>query len=299
MSIARPVVRAHAGELLDQIGDVLWRVGHRSQPRRRMQLGGARDRAQQDPQPKEVALAGRRAALEQLRRQETQRSHDLVGMGDLALELREAEVGQPGVTIAVEQDVGGLDVSVQHAVVVDGCDGREQLTGERLDRTRFERGTIQALAQGRARDVVHDDVRLPCREVVIVDADDIRVPDLHLRSRLAREARHGDGVLRECVGNHLERDRPLEALVPCSPDRGHPADSDHLLQAVPRADLLARGQTAAGARGMGVISDSHLLRSYPHRRAAKIRSRHAPGDDRLRRGRIVGVVASRGSREAS
>ena len=52
-----------------------------------------------------------------------------------------------------------------------------------------------------------------------------------------------------------------------------------------------------------VISEHEFTRAVTGFRTesdpAKIGAGITPGDDRLRRGRIVGVVASRGSREAS
>jgi hypothetical protein len=72
---------------------------------------------------------------------------------------RGAEVDQRRLACRVEQDVGGLDVAMQEAGVVDLLQAVEQRPQDALDGGRRQRaGLLQAALQGLALEELHDDV---------------------------------------------------------------------------------------------------------------------------------------------
>ena len=109
--------------------------------------------AQQDRPGRRGRSAGWPARLPGVRGRESAGCRRSSGRGMArALQLREAEVGEPRATCAVEQHVGGLDIAVQDAM----ARGRRRCADEQLDREcvdlrRREATEIQTLAERQFR----------------------------------------------------------------------------------------------------------------------------------------------------
>ena len=71
-------------------------------------------------------------AVEPLRRHVPQRAHDVAGARQLVavLGLGQAEVGDPDFALGVEQEVGGLDVAVEDALLVSILEGLGDLDAD-------------------------------------------------------------------------------------------------------------------------------------------------------------------------
>ena len=147
--------------------------------------------------------------------------------------LRDAEVGEPRLAVAVDEHVVRLDVAVQDAGRMDVAKRAEELLGQRLGLGRL--GGAQALAEVAALDVLHDQVG-PRAGAEVVDRDEVRVLEARGDPRLAAEALQVDPVARERVGHDLDRDRALQPLVEAEPDHRHAAAADPAAQAVAPAE---------------------------------------------------------------
>ena len=105
-----------------------------------------------------------------------------------------AEVGEhrrdliPGtVGQAVEQDVRGLDVEVQHPSLVDLVDGPRDRQHQ-LDRDTCRQRAGDALRQASPRDQVEDEVETAVLFARFVELDDVAMADPPDRPRLAKPA---------------------------------------------------------------------------------------------------------------
>src|SRR5205807_1866317 len=83
-----------------------------------------------------------------------------------------------------------------------------------------------------SRHELHHDAGQPIDLGDVVGLDEIRMVQLGRESRLTQEARAEVGIAREVLCEHLQRDRPLELLVPAGVDDRHPAAADLGLDAV-------------------------------------------------------------------
>ena len=70
-------------------------------------------------------------------------------------------------------------------------------------------------------------------EPEVEDLHDVRVDQPGGGERLAAEAGHESRVVGEMLGEQLDRDIALQALVERQLDRGHPADAEAALDPVP------------------------------------------------------------------
>jgi hypothetical protein len=114
------------------------------------------------------------------------RPDDHAGVGDLGgpVEPGDAEVGQPGAVVAVEQDVGRLDVAVHDAALVHVGQRVGQLRTQRRDVGRVHRSRAQRVGEAAPVDQVGDDVALAVGGAGVEERDQARVPqraeDAHL-----------------------------------------------------------------------------------------------------------------------
>jgi len=93
-------------------------------------------------------------------------------------------------------------------------------------------GVVQDLVQGPTRDEFHHDARELVHLRDVVRLDEIRVVQLRRDARLTQEARAELRIAGQVLGEHLQRDRALELLVPTRVDDRHPAAPDLRLDAV-------------------------------------------------------------------
>ena len=101
-----------------------------------------------------------------------------------------------------------------------------------------------------ARDVLHAQVRLPVDRADLVDGDDVRV--LEPGGGLGLGAEPGAvGVGRQVrLADHLQRDDPVEALLPGLVDDAHAAAAEFLEQ-LEVAELARQGGRTAVGTGAG------------------------------------------------
>jgi hypothetical protein len=106
---------------------------------------------------------------------------DVSGSGGLVIAqlLGDAEVGEEGVAVLVEQDVGGLDIAVDDALLVGGIQGGGDLVEQEGDLLRGPGfPALQGLCQGAAFHQAHDQVSTLGVAPVVVERHDVQVLQL-------------------------------------------------------------------------------------------------------------------------
>ena len=142
---------------------------------------------------------GRRAGevrppLGLLRRHVAGRAEDRLGPGQVAVgveDLGQAEVGDLGRSVGVEQDIGRLEVAVDDPLVV----GLGDRAGQDLDQPGGLRGgprrAVQLPVEAAARQVLQLEEGQAARLADMVDLDDAGVPEAGDRLGLGAEPRRG------------------------------------------------------------------------------------------------------------
>ena len=102
---------------------------------------------------------------------------------------------------------------------------------------------VELVREGTAVDVLHDDVRRAVVLARVVDLDDVGVGEPGGEARLTDEAVAEDRVVGEVAGEHLDRHRPLELVVPREVDDGHAAAAEDVCDAVAPACKRLRAQS--------------------------------------------------------
>ena len=144
----------------------------------------------------------------------------------LAHELGDAEVGDLHAALRVEQDVLGLDVAVENSFLVREL---ERLADFRNDGERLgggEASGLHGLAQVHAIDVFHHQVVEAARLPEVENADDVRVVQAREHAALAVEAFGELRIVRERIGQQLERDEAVEVRLARLEDEAHAAAPD-------------------------------------------------------------------------
>ena len=101
---------------------------------------------------------------------------------------------------------------------------------------------VELVRERTAVHVLHDDVRVAVVLARVVDLDDVGVGEARREARLADEAVSEDRVVGQVAGEHLDRHRPLELVVPRKVDDGHAAAAEHVGDAVAPACKRLRAQ---------------------------------------------------------
>ena len=128
--------------------------------------------------------------------------HAAVGGQALLVERPgDAEVGDLGRALLVDEDVLGLDVAVDDALGVGGAERAGDLdrVGDRLG-DRQPAVAADAVLERLALDVLEDDERRAVVLAGVDDADDVGVVELRDGPRLAPEALELVGVARPAAG---------------------------------------------------------------------------------------------------
>ncbi len=134
-----------------------------------------------------------------------------------------------------DQDVAGLDVPVDQAVLVGGVEGGGDLRGDPYGvRQRQWSAQVEEAAQVAAGDVPHGDVEHSVRLAGLEDRHDVRVVDRRGHLGLVGEALAEGVVAGEFGGEQLEGDRALQAQVAGPVDDGHATAPDLALDEIAR-----------------------------------------------------------------
>src|SRR5205823_946555 len=155
----------------------------------------------------------------------------------------DAEVGDLGRALLVDEHVLGLDVPVDDVARVGGTESPSDLdpVGDRLG-DRQAAHAADPLLERLTLDVLEHDVR-PALVLAGVDhADDVGMRELGDGARFAPEALELIRVRRNLAVHELDRDLTLERGVQCAVDRRHPA------RANPRFQSVAAGKRRAEDR---------------------------------------------------
>jgi hypothetical protein len=138
---------------------------------------------------------------------------------------RNPEVGDSGATLAVDEDVLGLQVAMDDPVLVRELRAGEDLAHD-LQRLADRKSAADQVLQRRALDVLHCDEVATVGLAAVVDADDVLM--LHARGRLglAPEALDELCVLSEALVQELERHLTLKHLVVGQPHVRHAAAAE-------------------------------------------------------------------------
>ena len=199
---------------------------------------------QQHAQGPQVRLGSGTPARHPLRGGVLGRADEPAGLGERgdAGDLGDAEVGEHHPSGArLHQDVGGLEVAVQHAAGVRGPQRAQQRDTDPGRLTRRDRSAAgQPVGERRALDQLHHDPRPAALLDDVMHDDHVRVLDLGDGPRLAHRALtlptrlglDGHFVQMQLLHGHLA----TQQLVGGTPDRAHSATAQPYAQAVPARD---------------------------------------------------------------
>jgi hypothetical protein len=179
----------------------------------------------------------------------------------VAGEAYEPEVGEHDLAVGVDQHVVGLEVAVHEA---RGVDGREPASGLHVEVDDLLPGLAAlGVAQGRAADPMHDDVKVALGLAGVVDRDDVRVGELGEHAGLAEQP---DALGLEVVGvvlaQDLDRDLLVEVGVATEEDRALAPAAEHAVDGVlaqqRRHDAgLAHRLLVGAVQGAGAVVVDH------------------------------------------
>ena len=214
----------------------------------------------------DVALDGSALARELLGRHVGGRPGDLGAALVVVDADGEAEVGDLRAAAAVDHDVAGLEVAVQHALVVRRGEARAHLARD-LDRLVLGKPPDAAQERGQilAVDVLHGEEVPPLDLADVVDAADVGVRDAARVAHLGVEALDPGRLRGELRRQELQRDGLAELQVVGAVDLAHAAAADEADDAVALGEDRPGSKAAAIERGRGGESGR---RGYPMRPAA-------------------------------
>ena len=164
----------------------------------------------------------------------------------LAENLRQPEVGERQRTVAVDQQVGRLDVAVQDAPAVGMAerlgDADEPPRGlqRRVERPAALPGIGDVTVEADAVDLLHREVEQPGGFAEVVDRHDVLMVERRCRARFDAEPAAHRRIGIERRRQHLEGDLALQALLERTVDRAHATAPQQALDPVVADPLRQR-----------------------------------------------------------
>ena len=159
----------------------------------------------------------------------------LLGSADVE---RDAEVGEVGVALLVEQDVARLHVPVHDALSMRGGERGRHLVQDRGGSRRLERTVVEQVLEASTSQVPHHQVGGVGLAPVVVERHDVRVLQARDDLRLALEPPDEVRVVRELRVDRLDRHLPPDLRLDRPVDDAERALADLVEQPV-AAERLA------------------------------------------------------------
>ena len=163
-------------------------------------------------------------------------------------QLGDAEVEDLDPPVVRDEQVVGLQVAVDDALVVRGGEPLGDLARVVDGLARRQRAAVQAAAQRFAFEQLRDDVGRAVVDADVVDGQDVRVIELPGGARLLLEAMQPARIRRERLGDQLDRDVAPETRIARAVDLAHAAGAEP-------ADDLVGTDRGAGRDGMRDAAD--------------------------------------------
>ena len=188
------------------------------------------------------------------------------GGGVFAEQLRETEVGDLHAPVRIEEDVAGLDVAMDAALLVRVGERAAHLLDERERDGLRDFPRRDQLREVAARDVFHHDESVPVRSPsVAMHGDDVRVVQPRHRPRLALEALPEARIVM-LRGDKFDRHIAIQIELPRPENRAHPTAPDLLLDAK-AGDRIAQfiEREISGGRLIRA-AEQQTARAHPTRR---------------------------------
>ena len=120
--------------------------------------------------------------------------------------FRQTEIEDLDVPVGSDLDVGRLEVPVNDAAFVRRLQAPRQAVARSNDLVERQRTGGESFGQGRTLDELEHERGDACALLQAVDCPDVRMIQRGERSRLLLEAGESVGILREEVGQYLDRD---------------------------------------------------------------------------------------------
>ena len=147
------------------------------------------------------------------------------------------EVGHLHLAVAGDENVAGLDITVDEAVAVGEPEGGGDIGRYVGGPVGMERAVgADDLGQAPTLDVLHDDEVGALLLAPVVDADDVRVVQVGGRLGLPSESLHEAGIVGELVEEDLDGHRAIQEEVARQVDVGHAASGDLPVKFVPAVE---------------------------------------------------------------
>src|SRR6185295_12572976 len=191
-----------------------------------------------DPDRVDVRRRADRVALGLLGREVLRRAHDGARLGHVRRSgARDAEVGDLGAPVGVDDDVVGLEVAVDDPAAVGEARGAQDLDGQVDGAVGVQRRLLLDDRLQRAPlEVLHRDVVGAVVLAAVVDGDDVLVLQAGGARRLAAEALDELAVLGEAPVEDLQRHLAPELQVLGDVDVRHAAAAQAVQDAVAPVD---------------------------------------------------------------
>ncbi len=167
-------------------------------------------------------------------------------------QLGQAEVGDVGVPVSVDQDIGRLQVAVEDSAHVSVLNGVGRLDHQGRDGAMVVAVRGELLREVAPDDQLHAEVALTFVLADFIHGDDAGVVEKRDGLGLVLKPTQLGVVGQEPGLHHLEGDRPVEADLPGPVDHAHAAPPQLFLQQVVAeiTNIRARRQCLLPARGI-------------------------------------------------